>query len=497
MTNKTPNKILNSHINRLHKAAVLVVGDIMLDRFIYGSVDRISPESPVPILTIKKQEEMLGGAGNALANLEGLGAQGVILSVTGEDEEGVTIRNNIKKRGLSADGLFMDADRPTIIKTRFLAGHQQLLRTDQEKILPVSEELAEKILEKAEELIPSMNAVLISDYGKGLLGKDLIAGIIKAAKRHKCPVIVDPKGRDFTIYKGATAITPNKKELAEATGLPVETDEEIIEAAQSLIKNCGIDAVVATRSAQGMSVVSRKDEIAHFPAAAIEVFDVSGAGDTVIATIAAALAVDAPLVEAVELANYAGSVVVAKVGTARIMAKELRDALDQNVTATICDDQEALEQVKRWHAKGLRVGFTNGCFDILHHGHVSYLNDAHSRCDRLIVGLNHDQSVKILKGPERPIHDEISRASVLAALSSVDMVVFFGAEEVGDDNTASNLLSILQPDVYFKGGDYTEDQIPEAPTVKSYGGNVCIMPVYEGHSTTASIERAKKKPPAA
>lgn len=488
----TDNIHLKEHVHRMKDASVLVIGDIMLDRFIYGSVDRISPESPVPVLSIKREDYMLGGAGNALANIATLGAKGVILSVIGEDEEGAKIANLIKKQGMSADGLITLSDRPTIVKTRYLAGHQQLLRTDFEKNTAIDKQTQDILLEKAGAYIKNVKALIISDYGKGLLGKDLIASIIKLAKKHKVPVIVDPKGFDFTIYKGATAITPNKKELSEATqGMPVETDEEVIEAAETLIKNCNLEAVIATRSAQGMTLIQKKEAPFHLEASALEVFDVSGAGDTVIATIATSLAACASLKEAVELANIAGGIVVAKVGTAGIRSKELLEALEQIALATICDNTEALEQVQRWKAKGLKVGFTNGCFDILHYGHVSYLNDARSRCDRLVVGLNTDFSVKQLKGPDRPIHDEVSRAAVLAALSVVDLVVFFGTEEEGGDNTAINLLSILQPDVYFKGGDYTEDQIPEAPTVRGYGGEVCIMPVYEGHSTTASIEKSK------
>lgn len=488
----TDKSALKTHINGFQNANILVVGDIMLDRFVYGSVDRISPESPVPVLSIQREDKMLGGAGNALANLQGLGAKGYILSVIGEDEDGASIKNQIKRLGFSADGLVMDSKRPTIVKTRYLAGHQQLLRTDAEDKTSVTQDVKDQLLQKAEALMADMGCVLISDYGKGLLDVDFISALMKLARKKKIPVIVDPKGLDFSIYKGATAITPNKKELSEANkNAPVKTNDEIIAAAQDTIKNCGIDAVIATRSADGMSVISKKQEPAHFEASAIEVFDVSGAGDTVIATVASAMAVGAPLTEAAELANIAGGIVVAKVGTTPIRARELVNALEQNQNAVISDWASAAEQIKRWKARGLTTGFTNGCFDILHYGHVTYLNDARAQCDRLIVGLNHDMSVKILKGPDRPVHEDSSRAAVLAALSSVDMVVFFGAEKEEDDNTAHELLSLLQPDLYFKGGDYTEDQIPEAPTVKSYGGAVRVMPVYEGHSTTASIEKSK------
>lgn len=487
-----------SRISAMKDTSVLVVGDIMLDRFVYGSVDRISPESPVPVLSIKREDNMLGGAGNALANLAGLGVQGVILSLIGDDEEGRAVTAKAQALGLDISGLITDMARPTIVKTRFLAGHQQLLRSDFERSEPLSRAIQARLLERAEDLVPKVQSVILSDYGKGLLSDALIQTIIKTANAHNIPVIVDPKGQDFKKYKGATAVTPNKKELSEATrGMPVATDEDVITAANTIIKECGIESVVATRSADGMSVISRNAEPIHYQSAQIEVYDVSGAGDTVIATIAAAMGAGADLPEAVNLANMAGSIVVTKVGTAPIRAEELKAGLDgdqsQSRVARVCSWDEAAEHIKRWKAKGFKTGFTNGCFDIVHLGHVSYLNDARDKCDRLVVGLNSDSSVRVLKGPTRPVHDEESRAAVLAALGAVDMVVLFGAKEEGEDNTACDLLSQIQPDIYFKGGDYTVDQIPEAPSVQAYGGEVEVMPIYEGHSTTASIKKANNE----
>lgn len=485
-------------IENMKNNAVLVVGDIMLDRFVYGHVERISPESPVPVLTIDRETSMPGGAGNALTNLRGLEMRGIVLSVTGDDENGKALRQTLDGMGIGTEGLLAVSDRPTIMKTRFLAGHQQLLRTDYEKKINISKATEDALLKKAKEILPQVKAVILSDYGKGLLTKDLIKGIIDLAKKAGVPVLVDPKGFDYSIYKGASAVTPNKKELSEATlGMPTNTDEEVIAAARKLIETCGIDAVVATRSKDGMSIV-QKDKVTHLKGADIEVFDVSGAGDTVIATVAAGLAAGGDLVEAAQLANIAGGIVVTKVGTAPIRAVELQDALrgDKQRSARkahICTWDEAREEVMRWKARGLKVGFTNGCFDILHFGHVSYLNDARDQCDRLIVGLNSDASVKILKGEGRPVHDEQSRATVLGALGSVDMVVLFGAQKAGDDNTANDLIAQIQPDLYFKGGDYKVEQIPEAPGVMAYGGKVMVMPVQEGHSTTSSIAKSKTK----
>ncbi|MCB9982786.1 MAG: D-glycero-beta-D-manno-heptose-7-phosphate kinase [Rhodospirillales bacterium] len=517
MTLNLSEKQLGSIIEKMPNAKVLVIGDIMLDRFIYGEVDRISPESPVPVLAIKREDQMLGGAGNALANLVGLETGANIIAVIGDDEQGTAIKTQIEKLGFSGEGLFIDTNRPTTVKSRFLAGHQQLLRTDFEHKNPLSEELAEQLVKKTKAALKSVGALIISDYGKGLLCPETLIRIIEAAREQNVPVIVDPKGRDFSIYRGATALTPNKKELSEATrGAPVSTDEDIMAAATTLIEECGIEAVVATRSGDGMSVIRAGAEPVHLRTTDIEVFDVSGAGDTVIATIAAALAAGGTLEQAAALANLAGSVVVTKVGTASIRRTELAKALTSDhgdiMTRAGIEAQkhdrarkgdilghseagwaEAAEHIRRWKARGLKVGFTNGCFDILHYGHVSYLNNARDHCDRLIVGLNKDTSVKALKGPERPVHDEDSRAAVLAALGSVDMVVLFGADQDGDDNTAIALLETLKPDIYFKGGDYTVDQIPESPTVQAYGGEVNVMPVYEGHSTTGSIAKMKNE----
>lgn len=490
-------------VKNMKNKAVLVVGDIMLDRFIYGSVSRISPESPVPVLSVKRENKMLGGAGNTLFNLVNLKCDARILSIVGDDDDGKEIASLLEQNEISSEGLLKIESHTTTVKTRFLAGHQQLLRTDFERVEDISKQTEEKLLLEARKLLSDdIKAIIISDYGKGLLTNSLIQSIISLAKDEEITTLVDPKGYDYSIYRGADVITPNKKELSEAvSGMAVETDQQVALAAHKLIKESKVKSVVATRSKDGMSIIQDKS-VNHIKSASdIEVFDVSGAGDTVIATLAASLAAGANLDQAASLANIAGSIVVSKVGTAPIRAKELLEVLNENDLATpqierirkapTLTSQEAQEEVKRWKARGLKVGFTNGCFDILHLGHVNYLNDARRKCDRLVVGLNSDESIRMLKGSGRPIHNESSRATVMSALGAVDMVVVFGAEKHGDDNTACKLLSELQPDIYFKGGDYTEDQIPETPTVKKYGGIVDIMPVYDGHSTTKSIEKMK------
>jgi len=499
--------ILESIIDDIAGQPILVIGDIMLDRFIYGSVDRISPESPVPVLSIKREDLMLGGAGNALANLAGLNAKPHIISVIGDDDAAESLKQQCQTLDISIEGLITDKTRPTTQKTRYLAGHQQMLRADSERKTPINDEVADTIKKAINVHIPNVKAVILSDYNKGLLREDIIAHTVEAAKQADIPVIVDPKGQNFAKYKGATAITPNKKELSEATkGANVETEQQITDAARLLIQECGIKAVIATRSKDGMSVIE-KNEITHYRSADIEVYDVSGAGDTVIATIAASMAAGGDLKQAAALANIAGSIVVTKVGTAPIRAAELKQSLHEDLgdvlikhyakSKTILRQadclpwEDAAEHIKRWKAQGLKVGFTNGCFDVLHAGHVNYLNQARELCDRLVVGVNCDSSVRILKGSDRPIHDESSRADVLGALSSVDLVVLFGAKEEGDDNTANALLGVIQPDLYVKGGDYKVEDIPETPTVQSYGGEVKVMSEYEGHSTTNSVKRMK------
>ncbi|MFP4314482.1 MAG: D-glycero-beta-D-manno-heptose-7-phosphate kinase, partial [Alphaproteobacteria bacterium] len=498
-------------IANIEKSPVLVIGDIMLDRFVYGQVDRISPESPVPVLSITREDKMLGGAGNALGSLKGLKTDAYIISVIGADQQGDLIKREVESLGSESCYLVQDKNRPTTIKTRYLAGHQQLLRSDFENKTPISADVEKQVLDHAQSLMPKMKAVLVSDYGKGLLTPSLLAEIMQLAKAQDIRVIVDPKGNDYSIYEGAYAVTPNKKELAEATGnMPVSSDKDIVAASQSLIEKAGISCVVATRSAEGMSIIekAKANDPLHLRTTAKEVFDVSGAGDVVIATIAAGLASGADISHAAALANIAGGIAVSKVGTAPIRQKELLDVLaDEQVTkmastpvmgvhatdrilqAPLADFDEALEQVRRWRARGLKIGFTNGCFDILHFGHVSYLNQARAHCDRLIIGLNTDLSVKALKGNDRPVHDEQSRAAVLGALGAVDMVVLFGGQNKEDDQTANALILRLEPDIYFKGGDYKKDDIPETPMVERYGGAVKILSVFEGHSTTGSIKK--------
>ncbi len=485
---------MNNLIENFTQADVLLIGDLMLDRFVYGGVSRLSPEGPIPVLAVDHENEMLGGAGNVLANMLALGCKCDIISVIGRDAAGDKIKSLIPK----SEGLIEEANRPTILKTRFIAQNQQLLRVDRERAVPIAENTQTEILQKARTLIKKKKCLVLSDYGKGVLTIDLVRALIKLAQDNNVTVIVDPKGKDFSKYAGADIITPNKKELSEATNnAATASDKDIELAAQHLIKQHNIKSVIATRSEDGISVIGEQPPL-HLTTKVREVYDVSGAGDTVVATITATLAAGGTLTQAAELANIAGGLVVAKVGTAIITQEELHTALNNtsqsssSFIAPVLDKESALQQIQKWQADGVKVGLTNGCFDIIHYGHVNYLARARERCDKLIVALNHDTSVRILKGESRPVNDEKARATVMAALGSCDMVVLFGATKEGDDNTPCALVEVLKPDIFFKGGDYTIDQLPEGKIVLSYGGQVDIMPLYDGYSTTNIIEKSSQ-----
>lgn len=485
-------------IIKLENAAgrrIVVVGDLMLDRFVYGDVERISPESPVPVINVSHEKHMLGGAGNVLANLSALGLKPVIVALVGADPQGREVMDIARDLDADIDGLLTDDSRPTTIKTRFLARHQHMLRTDLEKTHPASSVLEQSMIATVERHVKNAGAVVLSDYGKGVLTPAVIAATIEAARAQGIPVLVDPKGRDYTIYRGADYVTPNRKELAEATGrASLKTDDEITSAAKELLQKAGIGGVVATRSEDGISIFRDGEAPLHLRTQVREVFDVSGAGDTVVSVMAAALACGAGLADAARLANFAAGLAVLKLGTTPVSLEEIRSALSAGSVsgrqARLASVSEAQAQVGIWRAQGLKVGFTNGCFDIIHKGHVNYLEQARSRCDRLVLGLNHDASVRILKGPSRPVNDENARACVTGALSSVDLVVLFGALKEGEDNTPRDLIAALRPDIFFKGGDYKIDQLPEAAIVQAYGGDVSIMGLEEGFSTTNIIARS-------
>ncbi len=474
-------------VELLRETQILCVGDLMLDHYIYGRVERISPEAPVPVLHIEREERTLGGAGNVLRNLHALGVATCFVSVTGTDPAGREVARMVAGLGGAEAHVLAERGRTTTLKTRYVAGTQQLLRADQESIAPLPAELRSDLVKIVVDALPHYKVMILSDYAKGVLADGAAAEIVAAAKAAGCIVVVDPKGHDYSIYRGADVLKPNRPELAAATKMPVATDEEVVKAARSLIAAHGFGALLVSCGKDGMLVVEPEGEPLKLAAEAREVFDVSGAGDTVVSVLAAALGAGASLGNAARLANAAAGIVVGKVGTAVVESTELEAALLNRETIEHLKTLPlslALDQVARWRRSGLKIGFTNGCFDLLHPGHVTLLGRAKAACDRLIVGINSDASVVRLKGPGRPVQNQEARAAVLASLAAVDAVVVF------DEDTPEALIEALRPDLLVKGADYQLDQVVGADIVKSYGGRVMLAPIVPGFSTTATIARA-------
>jgi len=469
-------------------ARVLVVGDTILDRYVIGRIERISREAPVPVLLHETTREMLGGAGNVAANIASLGGQVDLIGLLGEDADGARVRALLAKRGIADTALLSNREgRSTSVNTRFLAQGQQVLRHDWEVAALVSEVERDALLDAYETRLAAADVVVLSDYGKGAAKPPMSAAIIERARAAGKRVVVDPRDTDFSVYAGANAITPNRQELAAATGLVIGDDASIEAAGAHLIASCGLEALIATRSEDGLSVIRSDTPPVHIPTQAREVFDVSGAGDTVVAALALGLAVGLTWPKAAALANAAASVVVGKRGTAQVTPDELRAGGGSALEGRMTSWKEAATAVRCWQQAGLVVGFTNGCFDLVHPGHVSLLAFARRNCDRLVVGVNEDASVRRLKGPSRPVHDVAARATVLAALKSVDLVVGFG------EDTPLALIQALQPDVLVKGADYTVETVVGADVVLARGGRVLLAPLINGQSTTDTIARMNDK----
>jgi D-beta-D-heptose 7-phosphate kinase/D-beta-D-heptose 1-phosphate adenosyltransferase len=485
-TPEIPVAELATAIRSLRRASVLVVGDAMLDRYVYGAVRRISPEAPVPVLAVEREVAMPGGAGNVVRNLTALGAAVAFVSVVGDDQAGSDLTGLIGGQPGVEPWLLVQGGRHTTTKTRFIAGGQHILRADQEVVQPIHPRLAERMIKIASDAVAATAVLVLSDYGKGVLAGETPRRLIEAAHAAGRRVVVDPKGRDYARYAGADLITPNRAELGEATGMPVDSEEEILAAMRALKAAHGFGAVLVTRSEDGMTLLEG-EALHHFPAEAAEVHDVSGAGDTVVATLSAGLAAGLSLPVAARIANIAAGIVVGKVGTAVAREEELLEALtpERGALRKVMSRSAALEQVERWRRRGWRIGFTNGCFDLLHPGHVHLLEQARSWCDRLVVGLNSDASVRRLKGPGRPIQSEAARAAVLASLATVDCVTVF------DEDTPIELIRLLRPDVLVKGADYALSQVVGADLVREYGGEVKLAELLPGNSTTATVARIR------
>jgi D-beta-D-heptose 7-phosphate kinase/D-beta-D-heptose 1-phosphate adenosyltransferase len=466
---------------------VACVGDLMVDRFVYGEVTRVSPEAPIPVLARSRELVMLGAAGNVARNVAALGGSVALAGVVGTDAEAGEAQRLVAEEAEVEGHLVADPARPTTLKTRFVSGGQQLLRVDLEASRPVSGEVEAQLVRTVRRLIAGCGVVLLSDYGKGVVTDAVIAACLEAARTAGVKIVVDSKARSFARYGPVDLIKPNAAELANATDLPTGADGEVEAALARALELWEARAILVTRAGKGMSLAVRGGGVRHFPTQPREVFDVSGAGDTTLAALGLALAAEAPLEDAIGFAQLAAGVAVSKVGTATVSPEELVEAAITAhlapAEAKVATAPRLVEEVARWRAKGLRVGFTNGCFDILHKGHVAYLAQARSWCDRLIVGLNSDASVRALKGEGRPVNDLESRALVLAGLGSVDLVVPF------EEATPVRLIEAARPDVLIKGADYSEDEVVGGDLVKSWGGEVKLAELVDGYSTTAAIAR--------
>lgn len=476
------------------KCKILVVGDVMLDRYLWGDVKRISPEAPVPVFRIKRRSMVPGGAGSVVLNVIGLGAAAALLGVIGGDENGSTLKRLLADRRIGSI-LIEDKKRPTITKTRILSRGQQLLRIDDENTTVLDEPLKALIIENATREIHNCAAVIFSDYGKGIFDTHgLTEAIIDVANGLDVPVIVDPKGKNWERYSGAACLTPNTAEFEHAVGAPLGDENALIDAMQTARFKYRLSNLLITRGPLGMCLIGEDGEPQFIPSIAREVYDVSGAGDTVIATLAVGIASGQSYLDAARLSNVAAGIVVGKLGTQPINVIELRAAVGvsgEKINGRVNQKAHSLAaatvQVQAWKALDQKIVFTNGCFDLLHPGHIHLLNEAKRCGGRLIVGLNSDESVRRLKGAKRPILSETDRAAILGALDCVDLVIIF------EEDTPIELIEALEPDVLVKGSDYRPESVVGRELVESYGGKVHLVPVLEGHSTTRLAEKVSGK----
>jgi len=478
----------------LARPRVLIVGDLILDRYVTGDVERISPEAPIPMLTARHFRELCGGAGNVAANLRAMEAEVGLVGVVGDDASGARLRGLLAEAGVEAEGVLADPSRPTTEKTRMISGVQQILRVDWESSADCARELAGRLVAASGVRIAQSKAVVLSDYGKGVLHASVIAAAIESARKARVPVLVDPKGDDYRRYRGATLITPNRREAELALGRKLPTLDAVRAGARELIELAELGAIVITLGADGLMHMERGGEPQHVPTVARAVFDVTGAGDTVIAHLALGLAAGLPLALAAELANEAAGIVVGKRGAASVTRAELLGALSDAQSSA--HDGKVLEgaaldaQVAAWRAQGRRIVFTNGCFDVLHAGHVAYLRFARSKGDVLIVGVNDDASVRRLKGEGRPINPLADRMAVLCALEMVDATAAFG------EDTPERIVRRVTPHVLVKGEDWREKGVVGREWVESHGGEVVLAPLLAGRSTSAILERGSRPPTA-
>ncbi|MGY3616521.1 D-glycero-beta-D-manno-heptose-7-phosphate kinase [Bradyrhizobium sp. USDA 10063] len=476
----------------LSRQTVLCIGDLMLDEFVYGEVSRISPEAPAPVIAVQRSETNVGGAGNVARNIASLGGRCIFVGLIGEDETGAKLKAALAEESGIESRLVCDSARPTTRKVRFVSEHfsTHMLRADWEQPQPATGEIEQQLIDTILPELARADIVLLSDYAKGVLTARVIRNTIDAARKLGKRVIVDPKSLNLAIYRGATMLTPNRKEFAEATRSRADSPDAIAEAAEDAMRLADCEAMLVTQGEHGMTLVVREGEAVHVPALPVKVRDVSGAGDTVAAALALSLAAKADWETALRVASAAAAVAVGKTGTATVSPAELRRKILPH--ASLAAEEKIVAaggdlgaQLSEWRRQGLRVGFTNGCFDILHPGHVKVLTAARGACDRLIVGLNSDASVRRLKGQGRPVQDERARAEVLAALEAVDLVAIF------EEDTPINLITAIKPSVLVKGGDYTREQVVGHEIVEAHGGEVLLVDILPGFSTTSLVARAR------
>ncbi|MHB1935309.1 MAG: D-glycero-beta-D-manno-heptose-7-phosphate kinase [Acidobacteriaceae bacterium] len=466
---------------------VLVVGDLMLDQYLWGDVSRISPEAPVPVLRSARRTQVAGGAANVAMNLVGLGVQVSLAGFLGQDESAETLRGLLNSAGVGTDAVCV-WKRPTISKTRVMAGRQQLMRLDVEAPESPFEAEIDSLLEALNAQIAGTDSIVLSDYAKGALPEKVCQHVITEASKRNIPVLVDPKGSEFSKYRKATTICPNLQELAICTGVPMQQPEKLLGAGRALIQSLMLDYLTVTMSERGIRVLhGDAEQDLHAAAVAREVYDVSGAGDTVIAILAAAAAAQLDLESAIQLANVAAGIVVSRVGTVPIDRANLLATLSVELAAStqekVVDREGLLARAAQWRDRGETIVFTNGCFDLLHIGHITLLENAHRMGDHLVLGINSDASARRLKGPTRPLVGENERARILAALASTDAIVIF------DEDTPLATIEALRPHVLVKGGNYTEATVVGADLVRTWGGRVAIVPTVAGFSTSNLVQK--------
>ena len=473
-----------------HQHRVAVIGDLMLDCYLYGEVSRISAEAPVPVVRAQSEKQVAGGAANVAVNLATLGVSVDVVGLTGRDEANEQLAERLRAAGpVNCQGVIASPRRRTTRKMRIIGAHQQMVRVDHEDLGPCHPEEDERFAAAASDAIAASDVVVLSDYGKGVFSDAFLQHCLYTASVAGKIVVVDPKRRDWSAYRGATIITPNRKELYEATGVLCENDDGAARAAAVAQQRTGAN-ILLTRSEKGMSYFPVEGSPVHLATVAQDVFDVSGAGDTVVAVLSACLAAGLAVPDAMRVANHAAGVVVSKVGTATATREEIAASLMTESVLPATDDgglvslDAAVALRWNWAKEKLTVGFANGCFDLLHAGHISLIRQAADVCDRLIVALNSDLSVKRLKGPNRPIQDEGVRSTVMGAIKGVSAVVIFA------EDTPLSLIKALQPDVLVKGADYTEDRVVGADIVRAHGGRVILAELSQGQSTTKLIAKA-------